>query len=232
MPNTRRYAVYFAPPPADPLWRFGSAVLGYDAASGEQLEHPPLGGIAAADWPALTEEPRVYGFHATLKAPFRLAPGMVRADLIEALADLALRQPPVILEGLAVTALGSFVALTPIGAVDELGALALRVTSELDVVRAPLSEAELAKRLKTPLSERQRAQLERFGYPYVGEDFRFHMTLSGSLPEAARAPVKAAREEAYAQAVPVAPVDIDTLTLFEQSAPGERFRITERIPLG
>ena len=232
MTDTRRYAIYFAPPESSPLWRFGSAVLGYDAASGADVPNLPLAGIDPAAWPSLSAEPRLYGFHATLKAPFRLADGMHREDLLEALEDLAPRQPPVILEGLAVTALGSFVALTPLGPVDELGALALRVTSELDVLRAPLTAAELEKRLKAPLTAPQRAHLERFGYPYVGDEFRFHMTLSGSLPEPLRAPVKAALDEAYAAAVPVAPVEIDALAVFEQPAPGERFRITERIPLG
>lgn len=232
MPASSRYAIYFAPPDQSALWRFGSAVLGYDAAAGRDVPHLPLVGIPAAEWPALSAEPRTYGFHATLKAPFRLAPGMAIEDLYEALEDMAPRQTPVILEGLAVTRLGSFVALTPIGEVDELNGLAMRVTSELDVLRAPLSEEEMAKRLKAPLSERQRAQLDRFGYPYVGEDFRFHMTLSGSLPADRVGPVADALASAYAEAVPVGTVDVDALTVFEQPEPGARFRITERIPLG
>lgn len=232
MTASSRYAIYFAPPDQSPLWRFGSAVLGYDATTGRDVAHLPLPGIAAADWPALSAEPRTYGFHATLKAPFRLAPGMTVEDLYEALESMAPRQTPVILDGLAVTRLGSFVALTPVGDVLELNGLAMRVTSELDVLRAPLTEEEMGKRLKAPLSERQRAQLERFGYPYVGEDFRFHMTLSGSLPPERVGPVADALASAYAEAVPVGPVDIEALTVFEQPEPGARFRITERIPLG
>lgn len=232
MPDAARYAIYFAPPDQSALWRFGSAVLGYDAATGADVAHFPLPGIAAAEWPALSAEPRLYGFHATLKAPFRLAPGMSAADLLDAVEDMALRQPPVIIEGLAVTTIGSFVALTPIGDTQELNALALRATSELDVLRAPLTEAEMEKRLRPPLSERQRSHLERFGYPYVGDDFRFHMTLSGSLPADRVRPVADAIGAAYAEAVPTGPVDIDALTVFEQPEPGARFRITERIPLG
>jgi putative phosphonate metabolism protein len=232
MPDAARYAIYFAPPDQSALWRFGSAVLGYDAATGTDVPHVPLQAIGAAEWPALCAEPRTYGFHATLKAPFRLAPGMSAADLLDAVEDMALRQPPVILEGLAVTTIGSFVALTPIGDVQELNALALRVTSELDVLRAPLTDAEMQKRLRTPLSERQRLHLDRFGYPYVDDDFRFHMTLSGSLPRERVGPVAAALRAAYAEAVPTEPVDIDALTVFEQPEPGARFRIAERIPLG
>jgi putative phosphonate metabolism protein len=232
MSDTARYAIYFAPPADSPLWRFGSAVLGYDAETGADVPHRALPGVDPADWPALSAEPRVYGFHATLKAPFRLADGMTRADVFEATQSLATRQRVVALDGLAVTTLGSFVALTPVGDVTALNALALRATSELDVLRAPLNEAELRKRLKSPLTERQRAQLERFGYPYVGEDFRFHMTLSGSLPAERVAPVAAALREAYTADVLAGPVAVDALAIFEQAAPGERFRIIGRFPLG
>jgi putative phosphonate metabolism protein len=232
MTDTARHAIYFAPPEASALWRFGSRVLGYDAARGVDVPHLPLAGIDPALWPALSAEPRAYGFHATLKAPFRLAGGMHRADLYEALEDLAPRLPSVRLPGLAVTAIGTFVALTPAGDGEDLSALALRVTSELDVLRAPLNEAELQKRLRAPLTERQRASLRRFGYPYVGEDFRFHMTLSGSLPSGQVGAVLDALRTAHAQEVQAGPVGIDALTVFEQPAPGERFRITERFPLG
>ena len=232
MPDSMRYAIYFAPSEHSVLWRFGSSVLGYDAASGQDVPFRPLSGIDMGRWPELSAEPRTYGFHATLKAPFRLAAGMTRDDLFEALEDMAPRQAPVVLEGLQVTRIGPFVALTPVGDATELNALAYRVASEIDVVRAPLSEAEMQKRLRSPLTERQRANLDRFGYPYVGEDFQFHMTLSGSLPGALQAPVAEALKAAYAEDVPVQTADIDALTVFEQPEPGARFRITERIPLG
>ncbi|MFO1149612.1 MAG: DUF1045 domain-containing protein [Alsobacter sp.] len=231
MTETTRYAIYFAPPQDSPLWRFGSAVLGYDAATGEAVPHRPLAGVAADEWPALSAEPRVYGFHATLKAPFRLAAGMSAADLHEAVEDLSRRQHAVILDGLAVAVLGRFVALTPVGDVAALEALALRATSELDVLRAPLNEAEMQKRLKAPLTERQRASLERFGYPYVGEDFRFHMTLSGGLPAERVAPVADALRKAHAADVPPGRVAVDSLAVFEQAAPGANFRITGRFAL-
>ena len=56
------------------LYRFGSGVLGYDCYTGSDLPRPADLDIDEADWRALTEEPRRYGFHATLKAPFGLRP--------------------------------------------------------------------------------------------------------------------------------------------------------------
>ena len=54
---------------------------------------------------------------------------------------------------------------------------------DLDEFRAPAGEAELARRRKAGLSARQEALLTQWGYPYVFEEFRFHLTLSGRLPE-------------------------------------------------
>ncbi len=232
MTDSSRYAIYFAPPENSPLWAFGSSVLGYDAANGERVPFRSLPGLDMERWPDFSAEPRVYGFHATLKAPFRLAPGMTRDDLFEAMEDMAPRQTTVVLDGLQVSTLGRFVALTPIGNTYELDGLAFRVTSELDVVRAPLSDAEREKRLRSPLTDRQRGHLERFGYPYVGDDFRFHMTVSGSLPPELVDTVHAALATAFAQDVPIGTVDVDALTVFEQKDAASPFVITERFPLG
>ena len=79
-----RYAIYFTPPPGSDLHRFGSAVLGYDCVTGAKLTPPADIAVDAEEWRRLTEEPRRYGFHATLKAPFRLAPGTTEAGLIDA----------------------------------------------------------------------------------------------------------------------------------------------------
>ena len=48
-------------------------------------------------------------------------------------------------------------------------------------LRAPLNETDIARRRKSTLSERQDAQMLKWGYPYVFQDFHFHMTLSGRI---------------------------------------------------
>ena len=83
-----RYAVYYAPAADSALWRFGSATLGYDALTGEDLPFAVPPGCDLALWPAFTEEPRRYGFHATLKAPFELADGRF-LDHLDELLELA-----------------------------------------------------------------------------------------------------------------------------------------------
>ena len=65
----------------------------------------PLKDIDAAAWRALTTEPRRYGFHATIKAPFRLAEDASPSDLSAALAELADAEKPFAAGQLAVSTL-------------------------------------------------------------------------------------------------------------------------------
>ena len=63
---SQRYAIYFAPAADHPLWRLGSAVIGYDARSGADLARPDALPWSADQGRKWTDEPRRYGFHATL----------------------------------------------------------------------------------------------------------------------------------------------------------------------
>ncbi len=229
---TVRYAVYLAPPADSALWRFGSAVVGYDADSGADCVPPDLAGFEAEDWRVLTEEPRRYGFHGTLKAPFRLKSGVDEADLIESLSAFAAAHHGFELPPLEVRQLGSFVALVPEAPVPTLLDMAQCAVEELDALRAPLTDAEIARRRPDRLSVRQLQALHRFGYPYVGEDFRFHMTLTGPLEEPALGHAANALAEAYLASGAHLPLMVDGVALFAQSAPDARFRIIYRAGFG
>ncbi|CAM5205281.1 hypothetical protein ARD30_24575 [Bosea thiooxidans] len=222
-----RYALYYAPAADSALWRFGSATLGYDALTGEDTSFAVPPGCEPAGWPALTEEPRRYGFHATLKAPFELADGRSEEQLRAFARNYAAGLESVPLAGLSVTALGSFVALTPSQPSEELQRFAFALVQAFEPFRAPLAETDKARRLKSPLTPAQHAYLEAYGYPYVGDAFRFHMTLTGSLPGEHATPVKQALETAYAAALPAGPVRLDRFALFKQDGRAARFRLID-----
>lgn len=232
--SAARYAIYIAPSPDTALWRFGSEVLGYDAANGLALPGFALPGIDSAAWAAQTARPRSYGFHATLKAPFRLANGATPVQLVDALDDFAARRLAFDLGPLTVTSLkhgdGGFVALTPLRPSAELVALEEEVVQGFDHFRAPITAAERAARRPEQLTEREVAHLDRFGYPHVLEDFQFHMTLSGFVPSPDDLADLLA--EAMANRIGTAHLFVDALTVFEQPAPGAAFRIMHRAPLG
>lgn len=165
----KRYAIYYMPPPG-PLARFGAEWLGWDPEAGMRLSHP----ISQA---ALVADPQKYGLHATLKAPFRLVGS--QAGLEMAVADLANRLSPVWPGNLQVERIGQFLALVPQGDPTRLKDMVGRIVSFLDPFRAPLTEQEIARRNPARLTLRQRELLDRWGYPYVMEEFRFHITLTG-----------------------------------------------------
>ena len=227
MNGYQRYAIYYAPPPG-PLARFGAAWLGWDAAAGRAMPHPRVDGLVRPV-DEITAKPRRYGFHATMKPPFRLAAGSSADALHRAAEALARDMAPVSLDGLRLARLGGFLALTPLGDTDALGAVAAQVVEALDPFRAPPTEADLARRRAAGLSPRQETLLARWGYPHVMEEFRFHITLTGPLPPAEAETVRAALVPHLDPLLP-RPFAIASLCLFGEDGQG-RFHQLRRYPL-
>jgi putative phosphonate metabolism protein len=223
--STVRYAIYYAPAAQSDLWAFGSALIGYDAATGKKVKPLVPSGQDPERWMALTAEPRRYGFHATLKAPFHLSPDVSESRLIERMQDFAKIHHRVALDGLRMCCIGSFIGMMPLQHSPELDELAAQVVRHFDSFRAPLSEAERERRLKSPLTDRQMAQLDQWGYPYVFEDFRFHMTLTGPVHNDDRTELcdtlsKMAENRGLGH-----PISIDRIVLFKQDEPKDHFKI-------
>ena len=219
-----RYAIYFAPEQGSPWWTFGSHWLGRDECLDVPLAQPRLPTITPDPLHAITLQPRRYGFHATLKAPFPLRAGHTQTDVLKRLQALASQLKPLALGPLQAVAMGDFVALGPTAANAELMALAARCVAELDDLRAPLSEADLARRRVAHLDERGRALLHRYGYPYVMDRFRFHFTLSGPVALPIAQLLIDSATDAVADLNAQAPLQLDRLCLFVEPGPGEPFK--------
>lgn len=217
-----RYAVYFTPDGA--LADAGAGWLGWDVATGQPAAPPDVVGV---DLPQLTETPRKYGFHGTLKPPMILREGTTADQMKSQLETFCKTKAAVTLEGLEVTQMGRFFALTPLGDVLALGALAAAIVMDFDPFRAAPSADELARRRASGLSPAQEQHLMDWGYPYVLDQFRFHLTLTGRVkdPRAIADPIKA-----YFAPVLTAPFVIDHLTLAGQRADG-MFQQIARFPL-
>lgn len=225
--NFQRYAIYYTAPPG-PLADFGAAWLGWDIATGLPIQHPIIQGLSD-DIAELTNTPRKYGFHGTVKPPFRLAKGTTARELSRATAALCKEARPVTLQGLELAQLGRFLALIPTGDAFPLAQLAAQIVKELDHYRASPTEAELTKRRQANLSERQEANLMAWGYPYVMEDFKFHLTLTGKLQKARATAVHDALKPALVNTLPT-PFRIDHLTLAGEGRDGRFYQI-EQFPL-
>ena len=201
-----RYALYFTPPPG-PFAQAGEAWLTQDVA----------------------KRPRRYGFHATLKAPFRLAEEVTEDALRAAVAGFCAQTPPVMIDGLEVTQTGRFLVLTPVGETDALDLFAAQVVAHFDPFRAPLTEAETTRRRGTGLPAGAEARLQRWGYPHVMEAFAFHMTLTGPLPRTGFDQIAHEARAYFAPSLPC-PLTLDALTLCGEDSAGQ-FHALTRIPL-
>ncbi|MDO5641487.1 MAG: DUF1045 domain-containing protein [Paracoccus sp. (in: a-proteobacteria)] len=224
MSDYRRYAIYYTPPKGD-FADFGAIWLGWDPVLGRAVAQPRIAGL---DLARITAGASRYGFHATLKAPFRLAAGHDAGDLAAAAEHLAEKTAPVTLPGLVLARLGSFLALVPAVPGADLQALAAGVVAGLDGLRAPLTGAERARRRPEQLAPAQRAYLEEWGYPYVMTEFRFHMTLSDGLEDDLLTRAEASLRPRL-RMLP-APLVIDALSLMGEAADG-RFHLITRLPL-
>ena len=219
-----RYAIYYLAAPGSDLDRFGAQLLGYDAFSAEDLPFPDDIEHTIPDWQELTRDPRKYGFHATLKAPLSLARGKTERELLAACASFAStpRHIPVIRP--VINSISDFIAVVPAEPLAELEQLAADCTREFDSFRAPLTPEDRARRNPSALTPRQCEHLDRWGYPYVMQDFRFHMTLTGRLGAERHDPVLTMLRNRFS-ALGLTTLAIDRIAVFRQDDADARFRI-------
>lgn len=223
-----RYAAYWSPEPTHPLWTAGCAWLGRDPRDGGPGAGPARRHVAA---------PWRYGFHATLKAPVRLVRGATEADWLAAVRAVAARHAPFAMPALRIATLDDFLALRPVrepAASDPLRRLADDCVSILDALRAPSDDAERARRLVPRLDARGRANVERWGYPRVFDDWVAHLTLTDGLGDLDPAIAERLRREAGAhfEAALACPVGVDAIAVFVEPEPGAPFELRARVALG
>jgi len=207
-----RYAIYFSPAPHTPLARLADAWFGDPAVQ------------------SYTESPRHYGFHATLKPPMALRPGYRREELQAELHDFAASQPRLVIPRLQVSLLGSFLALTLEQPLPGLDALAALCVEHFEPFRQPESPEAAASRRRPSMSARQLELLDRWGYPYVLEEWRFHMTLTSSLADPPLRATLLSRLETHFAPALAEPLWVEDLCLFAQPDRSSPFRLEERFP--
>jgi putative phosphonate metabolism protein len=224
MAHFPRYAIYYASAQGSALDQFGAEMLGYDAWTGDAPPFPADVVQQMPDWRALTDDPRKYGFHATLKAPMALANGKTEKMLLAACADFAKTARPIPIITPIVNSISGFIAVIARERSDKLEQLAADCVTAFDPFRAPLTPDDRARRNPQRLTPRQVEYLDRWGYPYVMEEFRFHMTLTGRLDETRRQGVIAMLRERFAR-LGLGELAIDRIALFRQDDAKMRFGI-------
>lgn len=233
--TAHRYAVYFAPSPGTLGWLAGSHWLGRCAAQLQPLPQLDIHGVAPEDLQRLTAAPRRYGWHATLKAPFALAPDTDWLTLHQAVQQVARSLTPFTMPPMQVQRIDDFLALVPMPshpANAAIDAAAAACVTQLQPLAAPLSHSELARRRAAGLTATQDDLLERWGYPFVLEEFRFHMSLTGPLSlvdENTQALVLDAAQQFFSD---LPTLQFNHLALFAEPTPGADFVLLDHLELG
>ncbi len=220
-----RYAIYYAPARDSLLHRLGSSWLGRDAYTGEKLKQPDIVGIKT-----ITSEAAHYGLHATLKAPFSLGDGLHATALQEAVRTFSLVQSSVKVPNLLLTAENGFLALVPHKTQAPLYHLAENCVRNFDQYRAPLTSNEIVRRQNVGLTPQQNQHLLAFGYPYVLDEFKFHITLTNQLPTKKIDWLMSRAHQYFAPVIGLS-VTIDCLSIFEEIESALPMTITKQFPL-
>ena len=231
--NFHRHAAYFSPAPGSIAWDLGSQWLGRCAQSDRLLPQPSMTGISPANFQRLTQAPRRYGWHATLKAPFSLAENIEPTQLQASFAQVAATASAPIVLDVEVAQIGNFLALVPVRRNQDLHALADHCVQHLHPCAAPLPQSELARRSQGGLSQRQERMLEQWGYPHVMEEFQFHMTLTGPLISLSASECSELVAHARQWFAPLRSqgLHVDGVSWFVEPIAGGNFRYLERFAL-
>ena len=177
----KRYAIYYAPIENCGLDVFGKCLLGWDPYKGEEITNsypPKLPNLQKFSRFVLT--PKQYGFHGTIKAPFRLKDGYTYNDLENKVCEISKQIHSFYIDKLIIKKLGNFIALIPTNNL-KVNDVSNKFVEGLDYLRDELSENEIKKRNPIKLTSRQKKMLFKWGYPYVFNEFKFHLTLTSKL---------------------------------------------------
>lgn len=223
-----RYAVYFVPPKESAFYRLGASLLGRSVFQNDHVQIRKLRGLPENYWESLSAAPRFYGFHATIKAPFELAGS--QEELWAALTVLAAKTHPFKLPKLKVAFLdGKFLALTLRNSSSELAGLEKNYLTSLNHLAAPLSQNDLNRRGDLPphLAD----NLKKWGYHLVLDNFKFHMTLTGSVHSKPTAAILVRLMNEYFRPILAQAQTFDALTLLYQENREKPFTVLDVFPL-
>ena len=226
----RRYALYYAPRQVEPLAVFARSWLGRDPDFDVDCARIKLNDISPERLAEITADPRHYGFHGTLKAPFSLAKGVSEADFLASALNFAAERKVIEIERLAIKRIDKFIALVPKGPCDALNDFAADCVRSFERFRAPLGANDLARRRASGLTPHQDELLLQWGYPYVFDEFRFHLTLTGPLEKPERGNVRRLLIDLTEQ-IRFRPILVRDLTIFAQKTLKSPFQVIARYPL-
>ncbi|MFD2206545.1 DUF1045 domain-containing protein [Kiloniella antarctica] len=182
MTHFKRFAIYYAPPRGSDLEAFGESWFEWNSQQvAPRIQCSDTLDLSNDEIKRITYGPARYKFHGTLKPPFYLNSDFSLDDLDAALFDLARAHKAFECGALQLTEIGQFLALCPVDTAQNITKLASACVEEIDRFRKPETQGEMQRRRDAGLTPHQDDLLVKWGYPYVMDEFRFHLTLTGRM---------------------------------------------------
>lgn len=153
-------------------------------------------------------------------------------SLLNAACVFARTLAPIDIPPLELAIIGKFIALTPTtqsAALDKLSAACVRA---FEAFRVPLSDEQLENYKQNRLTVHQEQMLEHWGYPYVMEEFRFHISVTDRIDDPTERDDVMTALETLAASVLGNPIVVRDFTVFGQAGIDEPMVAIERIPFG
>ena len=222
-----RYALYFVPGEPTEFHELGARWLGRDAYSSKRLASPPCRRVSEETFLELTSKPRRYGFHATMRAPFELLDGSTETDLARALHELCTSFSPFEIS-VSPQIKNNNLVLQLDDPSELMDLLHRKCLQSVEAFRAVPSPAYLARRRRANLSANQDKLLLKWGYPYVLDEFDWHMTLSSIVSD--HELLQAFYRDAvdHFHSIMNRPQIVDSMTLCRQASQDMSFEVMEQ----
>ncbi len=229
MDDFSRYAIYYVPPESDHLTKFAASWFGWDVYQGIRVNYSELSNLNY-DIKEITKKPCKYGLHGTLKAPFSLAKDRTIDELRLSLSRLSSSIKKFEIPFISLRKISGFIAIVPTTQNKKLNFLAKKCLQELDCFREVESLEILNKRRSVELSSSMKQNLLKWGYPYVLNDFQFHLTMTSKLaPKVSENVFSVLSSEL--SSVLNSPLVISKICLFGESKIHGKFKVIEEFSL-
>jgi hypothetical protein len=170
--------------------------------------------------------------HGTLKPSFELSPHTTEQELLTVATLVCRGLAPLKLPALELGEIANIVSLVLEASSVELENFATYCVRAFDGYRRALTPDQEEVFRKNRLTVHQEQMLEHWGYPYVNEEFDFHISLTDPIPdERERHRVKDVLE-GIAAPVLRKPLIMRELAVFKQNGTQESMSVIARIPFG
>ena len=133
---------------------------------------------------------------------------------------------------LEIVCIGKFLALSPIASSVQLENMASDCVRAVDGFRAHRTAKELALYRQAKLTVHQDQMLENCGYPYILEEFRFHITLTGRIVDEPERDLAMAAAAKQCKDFIGKPLVINEVVICRKPSPDQAMRVVRRVPFG